>query len=156
LSEEELRVRKIREGTVIDHITAGHALVVLKMLGIDGREGNVVSAVINVPSHTLGRKDIVKIEGRELNPEEVDKIALLAPRATINIIRDYVVVEKQKVKLPKVIRGILRCVSPTCVSNSQEPVQPMFFVESEHPIRLRCHYCSRTMERDDVLKQFYS
>jgi len=156
LSDEELRVRKIREGTVIDHITAGHALVVLRMLGINGREGNVVSAVINVPSHKMGRKDIVKIEGREINPHEADKIALLAPRATINIVRDYTVVEKQKVKLPKIIRGIVKCASPTCISNSPEPVQPTFYVESEHPIRLRCHYCSRTMEEEDVLTQFYS
>lgn len=156
MSEEELRVRKIKDGTVIDHITAGHALVVLRMLGIDGREGNVLSTVINVLSHQMGRKDIVKIEGRELNPAEVDKIALLAPRATINIIRDYAVVEKQKVKLPKVIRGIVRCVNQACVSNTQEPIQPTFFVESEHPIRLRCHYCSRIVEREDVLKQFYS
>ncbi|MFQ6075082.1 MAG: aspartate carbamoyltransferase regulatory subunit [Candidatus Bathyarchaeia archaeon] len=153
-TQEELRVKKIREGTVIDHISAGNALAVLRILGIAGRGENVVSVVMNVPSQRLGRKDIVKIEGRELNPEEVDRIALIAPRATINIIRNYSVVDKKKVKLPRVVRGIVRCDNTTCISNSGEPVQPTFFVEGQEPVRLRCYYCNRIMEEPDVLEQF--
>ncbi|MCW4019761.1 MAG: aspartate carbamoyltransferase regulatory subunit, partial [Candidatus Bathyarchaeota archaeon] len=106
------------------------------------------------PSKRHGTKDVVKVEGRELNPKEVDKIALLAPHATINIIRDYKVAEKKRVKLPKVIRGIVKCANPACISNSSEPVQPTFYVEKEDPLRLRCHYCSYIMEKQDVLKQF--
>ena len=151
--EKELRVQKIREGTVIDHINAGNALSVLKILGITGREDNVVSIAMNVPSHKLGRKDIVKVEGRELDPDEVDKIALIAPRATINIIRDYVVVEKQKTRLPKIIQGIVKCANVTCISNSKEPTEPMFFVEKEEPLRLRCYYCNRYLEKDDIIQQ---
>ncbi len=154
MSKRTLRVSKIRNGTVIDHITRGHALDVIKILGIDGRAGGVVTIAMNVPSEKLGVKDIVKIEGRELNPEEVDKIALLAPHATINIIRNYRVVEKQRVKLPSVIYGILKCVNPSCISNSGEPVKSTFYVEREEPLRLRCHYCGRIIEREDVLKQF--
>jgi len=151
---EELRVKKIREGTVIDHISAGSALTVLNILGITNHTGQVVSVAINVPSSKFGRKDIVKIEGRELNADEVDKIALIAPQATINIIRDFTVIEKQQVKLPKFIREILKCANPTCVSNSREPVEPAFSVENEDPLVLRCHYCGRIMEKQDVLKQF--
>lgn len=151
---EELRVKKIREGTVIDHISAGNALTVLNILGITNHTGQVVSVAINVPSSKIGRKDIVKIEGRELNADEVDKIALIAPQATINIIRDFNVIEKQQVKLPKFIREILKCANPTCVSNSREPVKQAFSVENEDPLVLRCHYCSRIMEKQDVLKQF--
>lgn len=151
---EELRVKKIREGTVIDHISAGSALTVLNILGITNHTGQVVSVAINVPSSKIGRKDIVKIEGRELNADEVDKIALIAPQATINIIRDFNVIEKQQVKLPKFIREILKCANPTCVSNSREPVEPAFSVENEDPLVLRCHYCGRIMEKQDVLKQF--
>ena len=153
-AEKTLRISKIRDGTVIDHITSGHALDVLKILGITGREGGVVSIAINVPSKRLGVKDIVKIEGRELKPEEVDKIALIAPHATINIIRDYKVVEKQRVKLPAVIQNILKCPNPTCISNTKEPIQPKFYVESKEPPRLRCHYCGRIIEREEILKQF--
>jgi len=149
--ERVLKVAKIRDGTVIDHITAGYALTVLKILRITGQEGFTVSVAMNVPSQKLGRKDVVKIEGRELSPEEVDKIALVAPKATINIIRDYEVVQKHRVKLPKVIRNIVRCVNPACITNSREPVEPRFYVISEEPLRLKCHYCGRIMERSDVL-----
>ncbi len=154
MAETTLRVSKIRNGTVIDHITNGHALDVVKILGITGRTGGIVTVAMNVPSKKLGVKDIVKIEGRELNSKEVDKIALLAPHASINIIRDYVVVEKQVVKLPEVLKGIVKCANPACISNSKEPVQPTFYVEREEPLRLKCHYCGYIMEKQDVLKQF--
>ena len=154
MGRKTLRVSKIKEGTVIDHITSGHALDVIKILGITGRTEGAVTVAMNVPSKRLGMKDMVKVEGRELNSKEVDKIALLAPHATINIIRNYKLAEKERVKLPKVIRGIVRCANPACISNSSEPVQPTFYVENEDPLRLRCHYCGYIMEKQDVLKQF--
>ncbi len=154
MAEKTLRVSKIKNGTVIDHITNGHALDVIKILGITGRTGGVVTVAMNIPSKKLGSKDMVKVEGRELKSEEVDKIALLAPHATINIIRDYKAVEKQRVKLPSVIRGIVKCANPACVSNSDEPIQSTFYVEREEPLRLKCHYCGYIMEKQDVLKQF--
>ncbi len=154
MAEKTLRVSKIKNGTVIDHITNGHALDVIKILGITGRTGGVVTVAVNIPSKKLGSKDMVKVEGRELKSEEVDKIALLAPHATINIIRDYKAVEKQRVKLLSVIRGIVKCANPACVSNSDEPIQSTFYVEREEPLRLKCHYCGYIMEKQDVLKQF--
>ncbi len=154
MAEKTLRVSKIRNGTVIDHITNSHALDVVKILGITGRTGGVVTVAMNIPSKKLGAKDMVKVEGRELKSEEVDKIALLAPHATINIIRNYKAVEKQRVKLPSVIREIVKCANPACVSNSDEPIQPTFYVEHQEPLRLKCHYCGYIMEKQDVLKQF--
>lgn len=153
-TETTLKVSKIKNGTVIDHITGGHALDVVKILGITGRADGVVSIAINVPSKRHGVKDIVKVEGRELNPREVDKIALLAPHATINIVRNYEVVEKKVVKLPEVIRGTVRCANPACISNSSEPVQSTFYVKCKEPLMLKCHYCGYIMEKPDVLKQF--
>ena len=154
MSERVLRVSKIRKGTVIDHIMGGHALDVVKILGITRREKKVITIAMNVPSKRFKRKDIVKIEGRELNPQEVHTIALLAPHATINIIRDYKAVEKQRVKLPKIIENIVKCANPACISNSNEPVQAKFYVESEDPLLLKCHYCGYIMEKKDVLQQF--
>jgi aspartate carbamoyltransferase regulatory subunit len=154
MSKKTLRVSKIKNGTVIDHITGGHALDVVKILGIAERRAGVVSISMNVPSQRLGKKDIVKVEGRELAASEVDKIALLAPRATINIIKDYKVVEKKRVKLPDTLKGIVKCDNPACISNSSEPVQSKFYVEKEEPLRLKCHYCGHVMEKSDVLKQF--
>lgn len=154
MSETTLRVSKIKDGTVIDHITAGNALQVLKILGITDPVKSVVTVGMNVPSKTFGLKDMVKIEGRELKSQEVDKIALLAPHASINIIRNYKVVDKQLVKLPKIIRETVKCANPACISNSKEPVKPTFYVDNEEPLRLRCHYCGYVMERQDIPKQF--
>ncbi len=154
MTKKTLRVSKIKNGTVIDHITGGHALDVLKILGINGHEGVVLTVAINVPSKKVSVKDMVKVEGRELKTGEVDKIALLAPHASINIVRNYRVTDKQRVKLPPIIRGIVKCANPACVSNSKEPVQPKFYVEREDPLRLSCHYCGYIMEKEDVLKQF--
>jgi aspartate carbamoyltransferase regulatory subunit len=154
MSETELRVSKIKDGTVIDHITGGHALDVTRILGITGREKRVITIAVNVPSKLYRTKDIVKIEGREFNPQEVHKIALLAPHATINIIRDYKVVKKQKVKLPKMIEDIIKCSNPACISNSNEPVQPKFYVDCEEPLLLKCHYCGFIIEKKDVLENF--
>lgn len=149
-----LRVTKIKDGTVIDHINSGHALDVARILGITGRRAGVVTIAMNVPSKRLRYKDMVKVEGRVLAASEVDKIALLAPNATINIIKDYKVVEKQRVKLPDTIKGIVRCDNPACVSNSNEPVQSKFYVSGQEPLRLKCHYCGHIMEKQDILKQF--
>jgi aspartate carbamoyltransferase regulatory subunit len=154
LAETTLRVSKIKDGTVIDHITSGHALDVLKIVGITDHVDRIVTVAMNVPSKTLGLKDMVKIEGRELKSREVDKIALLAPHASINIIRNYKVVDKQLVRLPKVIRDTVKCANPSCISNSREPVKPKFYVETKEPLRLRCHYCGYIMEKQDIPKQF--
>ncbi|MDH5634808.1 MAG: aspartate carbamoyltransferase regulatory subunit [Candidatus Bathyarchaeota archaeon] len=154
MSKKTLRVSKIKDGTVIDHITSGHALDVAKILGITGRRAGVVTIAMNVPSERLRHKDMVKVEGRVLAASEVDKIALLAPHATINIVKDYKVVEKQRVKLPETIKGIVKCDNPSCVSNSNEPVQTKFYVEKADPLRLKCHYCGHIMEKQDILKQF--
>jgi aspartate carbamoyltransferase regulatory subunit len=154
LVERTLLIRKIENGTVIDHITAGYALEVLHILGIKGREGNVISIAMNVPSKKLGKKDIVKIEDRELSPGEVDRIALISPNATINIIRDFLVAEKKRVNLPEVIIGIVKCPNPACISNGKEPVASQLDVVQREPLLLRCRYCGTTIEKEDVLKQF--
>jgi len=144
MNKEHLLVSKIKDGTVIDHIPAGKALTVLKILGIKGDEGFRVAIVMNVASEKLQKKDIVKIEGRELKGEEVNKIALIAPTATINIIRDYKVALKVKVELPEVIEDIIRCPNPHCITNrSREPIKAKFKLISKQPVALKCMYCGR-------------
>ncbi len=151
---EELVVRRISDGTVIDHIPAGRALKVLRILGITGDEGLMVSLVMNVYSKKLGKKDIVKVEGRELSKEEVDKIALVAPTATINIVRDYEVVDKRRVELPDKIEGIVKCVNPKCVTNApREAVKPAFTVISRKPLKLVCEYCGEYLTEEEVIAQ---
>lgn len=152
---EELVVRKIRDGTVIDHIPAGQALNVLRIMGIKGLEGNRIAIVMNVESKKLGKKDIVKIENREIAPEEINKIALIAPNATINIIRNYSVIKKEKVALPDKIKNIVRCINPTCITNQErESIISSFKLVSKNPIILLCEYCERYLSQEDIIKQF--
>jgi aspartate carbamoyltransferase regulatory subunit len=143
--KKELKVPRIKDGTVIDHITAGNAVKVLHILGIPKTTSSTVSVAMNVKSK-LGKKDIVKVENRELDPKEVDKIALIAPKATINIIRDYEVAKKHKVKLPNEIVGIVSCSNPTCVSNANEPVESRFKIITRDPPKIKCYYCEREPE----------
>ena len=142
---KELKVPLINNGTVIDHITAGDAIKVLTILGIPEKISSVVSVVMNVKSK-YGKKDIVKVENRELDPKEVDKIALIAPKATINIIRNYKVAKKQVVKLPDEIVSIVKCSNPTCISNANEPVESRFLVINKDPPEIKCYYCERVVE----------
>ncbi|PNW42575.1 UNVERIFIED_CONTAM: aspartate carbamoyltransferase regulatory subunit [Euhalothece sp. KZN 001] len=138
MTDRQLRVSKIRDGTVIDHLPAGTALSVLAILGIDGSNGEGVSVGMNVRSGRIATKDIVKVEGRELSQEEVDVIAIIAPVATINIIRGYEVAEKTRVETPTAVEGVLRCPNPNCITNEDEPVTTRFRVLDGH---LRCRYC---------------
>lgn len=154
MSDKEVRVSKIKDGTVIDHISGGYALDVVKILGITGHEKQVMTIAINVPSKLMKNKDILKIENRALNHQEVNRIALIAPRATINIIRNYKVVEKVEVQLPKQIEDIIKCANPACISNSNEPIGAKFYVENEEPLLLKCHYCGHILEKLEILKQF--
>lgn len=148
----ELKVKPIKNGTVIDHITANKALSVLRILGLP-KEKTPVTIAMNMTSSQMGAKDIVKIEGRELDSKEVDKIALISPNATINIIRDYEIVEKNKVTLSDSVNGILNCPNPNCITNTDEPVLSRFFVIHKQPVILRCYYCERIMEQAEIEEQ---
>ena len=138
MTDRELHVAKIQRGTVIDHIAAGQALNVLSLLGIDGSEGEAVSVAMNVPSGALGRKDIVKVENRELSQDELDVLSLIAQDATVNIIRDYAVAEKHVVERPDEVVGVLECPNTACITNTGEPVESHFSVLDDG---VRCAYC---------------
>jgi aspartate carbamoyltransferase regulatory subunit len=145
----ELRVTPIKNGTVIDHLPAGSALEVCKVLGIP-REGSAstVSVVMHVPSDQMGRKDIVKVEDRDLFEEDLEQLAVLAPSATINTVREYKVQEKTKPEAPDEVTGLGDCPNPACVSNEDEPVAAEFDViagDNGH-IELSCAFCVERIE----------
>ncbi|MFB6152333.1 MAG: aspartate carbamoyltransferase regulatory subunit [Haloarculaceae archaeon] len=146
MSDHELRVNKIRQGTVIDHIAGGQSLNVLAILGIDADSDDTVSVVMNVPSDRLGTKDIVKVEGRELSQEELDVISLIAPAATINIIREFDVVDKHVVESPEEVVGVLSCPNRHCITTEDEPVESRFDVLDDG---IRCRYCD-TIVRENI------
>lgn len=151
--KKELKVKSIRNGTVIDHIKQNRAANILSMLNLPDDQTPVMVA-INVESPNMGKKDIIKIEGRELSEEEVDKLVLLAPQASINIIREYEIVNKFNVQLTDEIVDVVKCSNPNCITNSNEPIQNKFFVQNKEPVILRCQYCERTMDYDDIESQY--
>lgn len=144
-SDQHLQVSKIQAGTVIDHIPAGQALQVLQILGANGASDDQITVGMNVTSERHHRKDIVKIEGRELSQDEVDVLSLIAPDATINIVRDYEVDEKRRVDRPDVVAGVLSCPNPNCITANDEPVRSGFDVLDDG---MRCQYCEQIVSKD--------
>ncbi len=151
MSQSELLVRRIKNGTVLDHIKEGHALAVLSALRIDGKDGNVVTVAMNVPGERYGRKDILKIENKVLGPQETDRVSLIAPKATVNIIKNYKVVEKRDVELPPLFVNVFRCPIPSCITNSGEPITPTIEVVDSSNLTLRCRYCRRFLSVDELI-----
>lgn len=150
--DEKLKIKTIRNGIVIDHIRQGRALDVLRILGIYGGFADAVTLAMNVPSKQLGRKDIVKVENRNIDLSEINKIAIIAPEATINTIQEYKVIKKEKVSLPENIVGIIKCPNPQCVTNKErEPIKSVFIVKQRNPLVLCCKYCEREISAPIVL-----
>ncbi|MEA2097559.1 MAG: aspartate carbamoyltransferase regulatory subunit [Patescibacteria group bacterium] len=144
-NDKDLKVKRIEKGTVIDHISGGKALLILRVIRVDEGDDTLL-ILVNVQSRRFGKKDIIKIENRELSQKEIDAISLIAPEAKINIINNFKVTEKIKVKLPESIEGIAKCANPDCITNTNEPILSKFEVwkkDGEDPI-LRCNYCERT------------
>ncbi|MHC1598511.1 MAG: aspartate carbamoyltransferase regulatory subunit [Candidatus Methanofastidiosia archaeon] len=150
MKKRELKVSAINNGTVIDHIRPGNAFKVVKILHLDNYK-DTITITSNVPSGVTGRKDIVKVENRALSPEEVSSIALVSPEATVNIIKDYEVIEKGNISLPETIYNIIACTNPLCVTN-HEDVPTVFNVEGTCPLVLRCQYCERKMTEKEIIK----
>jgi aspartate carbamoyltransferase regulatory subunit len=154
-NEPKIRIVKIQNGTVIDHIAAGHALDVLQILGITGKEGSVVSLGMNISSSRITTKDIVKLEDRYLKDDEVAKIALVAPDATINTIRDSKIERKNRVELPTTITNVIVCPNQRCVTNKErEPIHPKYEVITKTPMKVKCEYCWTIIDEHDIISQF--
>lgn len=148
-NQREYKVFKIENGTVIDHIPHWKAVAVIELLGLRQAEG-LVTVGIGLSSGKLGKKDLLKIEQRELTPQEMDQLALVAPEATINVIREGQRVDKHTVILPERIDRLVRCSNAGCITR-HEMVPTRFVTESRNPVRLRCHYCNWVTEADELV-----
>ncbi|MDP6363420.1 MAG: aspartate carbamoyltransferase regulatory subunit [Candidatus Poseidoniia archaeon] len=149
MADNLLKVQPIRNGTVIDHLRAGAGLKILDILDVAGT-GNTVSLLINVPSSKQGRKDIIKIEDRELTDSETERIALLSPGAHVNIIRNYSVAEKTAVEIPEEVSGVARCPNTNCISNNERGAASRLLLRSREPLQLACAYCARLVAEEEL------
>jgi len=147
--KREVSISAIKEGTVIDHIPSNATLKLADILDLKGIRG-IISIATNLTSKTMGKKGLVKISGKILTKEEVDKIALIAPNATVNIINNYNVNKKIKVTIPLVINKIIKCSNPNCITNNEKNSITIFYVLSKNPLKVKCHYCERHMEKGDI------
>ena len=146
MEQSELMVRRIKEGTVIDHIDEGKGLQVLNAIGIDGKDGSLITIALNVPSGKFKKKDIIKVENKFLKDDDTNKLAVIAPKATINIVKDYKLVEKRRVALPNEIDRIFRCSNPDCITNSLEKIESIMDVIDKEGRVLKCRYCGRMLD----------
>ena len=146
MDKSELKVSAIKDGTVIDHIPAKDLFKVIKILNLESVD-NQVTFGTNLDSKKLGKKSIIKVSDKFFQDSEINKIALIAPNANLNIIKNYEVVEKSSVELPQTIKGICKCMNPKCITNS-EPMQTKFDVISQCPPALRCFYCGKVTDQE--------
>ena len=146
MEQSELIVRRIKEGTVIDHIDEGKGLQVLDALRIDGKDGSLITIALNVPSGKFKKKDIIKVENKFLKDDDTNKLAVIVPNATINIIKNYKLVEKRRVALPNEVDRIFRCSNPECITNSTEHIESIMDVMDKEGRVLKCRYCSRVLD----------
>ncbi|MEK6917292.1 MAG: aspartate carbamoyltransferase regulatory subunit [Nanoarchaeota archaeon] len=144
----KMAVTALKEGTVIDHIPAGKLFKVVDIMNLyEYKKTLRMGMYLN--SKTYGKKDLLKIEDRYLTQEEANRIALIAPNATINIIKDWKVAKKIKVSLPDVITG-LKCANPRCITR-HDHIKTKFIVMDKKTLKVRCHYCEHVFEKEEII-----
>jgi len=146
--KKQLNVSAIENGTVIDHIPAQNLFKVITILGLE-KIDNLITFGTNMESQRLGKKAIIKIANKFFEKEEINRIALAAPHAKLNIIKDYSVVEKQLVEVPDSIVGIVKCVNPKCITNF-ESIKTKFTVIDKQTVSLKCHYCEKITDQEHM------
>lgn len=149
MSKKELQVAALADGTVIDHIPSSALFKAVRILGIEHIDTSVTIGN-NLESSRLGRKGIIKVAGTYFPEAILNRIAIIAPTARVNIIRDFEVCEKHSVTLPDSVVGIVRCPNSKCISNN-EPMATRFEVIDHDDVTLRCHYCNHVVKASDAI-----
>lgn len=144
--KKELAVAALRNGIVIDHIPSRALFKCVKILGLEKLDSQLTIGN-NLYSSKLETKGIIKVADVNLPEKTLNRIALIAPTAVVNTIRDFEVVEKRPVTLPDTIVGIVKCDNPKCITNN-EPMATRFTVVSREPVVIKCHYCSHMVKAD--------
>lgn len=145
---KQLSVSAIKDGTVIDHIPARSLFKVMHILGLD-KINETITFGTNFESKKLEKKGIIKVSNVFFRDEDINKIALVAPEAKLNIIKDYEVIEKKVVEVPDFIHGIAKCVNPKCITNN-ESIRTKFTVVSKTDVALKCHYCEKITDQENL------
>lgn len=148
LSDKELKVAALENGTVIDRIPSDQLFKVVSLLHLDTMDKSITIGN-NLYSHKIGKKGIIKIADTFFKEEDINKIAILAPKAKINIIKNYQVVHKQEVSLPDQLHDIIRCANPKCITNN-EPMATKFDVIDKENVTVKCCYCEQAISKEQI------
>jgi len=146
--KKELQVVALENGTVIDHIPSDKVFTVVSLLDLQNTDGNITIGN-NFESKKLGKKGIIKVADRFFTDEEVSRLSVVAPNIKLNIIRHYEVVEKKQIVMPDELKGIVKCNNPKCITNN-EPMQTWFHVVDKELGILKCHYCEKEQQKDNI------
>lgn len=146
---KDIQVAALKSGTAIDHIPSDQLFKVVKLLRLHSLK-NRITIGNNLDSSKMGTKGIIKISDKFFEEDEINRIALVAPRVNLNIIKDYEVVEKKRVTLPNSVTGIVKCNNPKCITNN-EPMATHFAVVDKERVTLQCHYCEVKIEKEDII-----
>lgn len=148
MEKKELIVSAIENGTVIDHIPPKAVLPIIRILSLDESE-NQITYGINLDSKKYGKKGIIKVSNIFFDEEDVNKIALAAPNATLIVIKNFKVTDKRQVSIPKTVVNIVKCFNPNCITNI-ETVNTRFDVIDNIDIKLKCHYCEKITAEKNI------
>ena len=146
---KELKVSAIENGTVIDHIPSTNVFHVIKILNLEDSTDMMLFGT-NLESKKYGKKGIVKVSNKFFKQKDINKIALVAPNATLILIKNFQVVEKTVVQLPNTIEDIVKCFNPNCITN-HEKVKTKFYVTNKDDLKLRCHYCEKITDKKNMV-----
>lgn len=142
-----MQVAALRNGTVIDHIPCEKLFTIVRMLGLEHMHNNITIGY-NLDSQKLGTKGIIKIADKFFCDDEINRIAVVAPKIKLNIIRNYEVVEKKELTLPDTLTGIVKCCNPKCITNN-EPMPTRMHVVDKENCTVKCHYCEKEQRREE-------
>ncbi|MBU3807369.1 MAG: aspartate carbamoyltransferase regulatory subunit [Candidatus Phocaeicola faecipullorum] len=146
--KKELQVAALENGTVIDHIPSDKLFTVVSLLNLKDMDNNITIGY-NLESKKLGKKGIIKIADKFFSDEEINRISVVASNIRLNIIRNYAVVEKKEAIMPDELKGIVKCNNPKCITNN-EPMQTWFHVTDKEKGLLKCHYCEKEQQKDNI------
>jgi len=147
--KKELQVAALENGTAIDHIPPAQLFKVASLLELE-ELNNTITIANNLHSKKMGSKGMIKIADKFFEEDEINRIALIAPNVILNIIRDYEVVEKKPITLPDEVTGLVKCNNPKCITNN-EPMLTRFSVINKGTGTIRCRYCERKINKDEIV-----
>lgn len=133
-----MNVDSIQNGIVIDHISAGKGMTLYDLLGLDQLDASI-AIIKNVNSKKMGKKDIIKIDADI--PVDLELIGYVDPDATVNIIKNGVLLEKRKPELPEVLTDVIRCKNPRCITSVEQELKHVFRLTDKEKRIYRCIYC---------------